>query len=115
MKALTASIFVGGGGLNLSRNHQFISFNHFSPLNLRPRRSSGTITNQEYHFLERPKSNLKFKLLITRAADSSPAAVTGGKSIVQDDEFSLAKVLEFNAISILHLSILVYHKNIFHF
>ncbi|KAL7604280.1 hypothetical protein Lser_V15G19761 [Lactuca serriola] len=114
MKALSVSI--GGGGniicsqrLNLSGNHQFISLNQFSPLNLR--RSSSSLTNQD-HFLERTKTYLKFKLVIARAADSTqapvPAAVTGGKSIVEDEEFSLAKI-SFGVIGLgLGLSLLSY-------
>ncbi|KAM0032471.1 hypothetical protein Hdeb2414_s0016g00475371 [Helianthus debilis subsp. tardiflorus] len=111
MKAVTASI-VGGGNvlcshrLNLSGNHQFISFNPLSSLNLR--RSSKYLTIQDHL---PPKSNLKFKFVIAKAADSSqavPAAPTGGKSIVEDDEFSLAKI-SFGVIGLgVGLSLLSY-------
>ncbi|KAI3500112.1 hypothetical protein L1887_35928 [Cichorium endivia] len=114
MKALTPSI--GGGGnilcsqrLTLSGNHQFISLNQFSPLNLR--RSSSSLSNQD-HFLGRHKTYLRFKFVTAKAADSTqasvPAAVTGGKSIVEDEEFSLAKV-SFGVIGLgLGVSLLSY-------
>ncbi|KAI3777277.1 hypothetical protein L1987_47076 [Smallanthus sonchifolius] len=114
MKAFTASI--GGGGsilcshrLNLAGNHQLTSLNQFPPLNLR--RSYSYLTNQD-HLLEKPKSYLRFKFVIARAADSSqasvPAAAAGGKSIVEDSEFSLAKV-SFGVIGLgLGLSLLSY-------
>ncbi|KAK9066907.1 hypothetical protein SSX86_014231 [Deinandra increscens subsp. villosa] len=113
MKALTASIGGGGGiilgshRLDLSGHQQLISLNQFSSLNLR--RNSRYFTNQ-VHLLQSPKSCLKFKLLIARAADSSvPApATTAGKSIVEDDEFSLAKV-SFGVIGLgLGVSLLSY-------
>ncbi|KAL4582547.1 hypothetical protein LXL04_007099 [Taraxacum kok-saghyz] len=114
MKALTASI--GGGGnilcsqrLNLSGNHQFIALNQFSSLNLR--RSSSSHSSQDY-FLQKPKPYLKLKLFIARAADSTqasvPQAAGGGKAIVEDEEFSLAKI-SFGVIGLgLGLSLLSY-------
>ncbi|GKA65259.1 thylakoid membrane slr0575-like protein, partial [Tanacetum coccineum] len=86
MKALTATTTGGGVGnilcshrLNLSGNHQIVSFN---------------LLRSQDQLVERSRSYLKFKLVIAKAADSPvPAtAATGGKSIVEDDEFSLAKV-----------------------
>lgn len=111
MKASTASITGGGNVLcsHRSGNHQFISLNQFSPLNLR--RSSSNLANQD-HFLQKPKTYLRFKFVIARAADSTqapvPAAATGGKSVVEDEEFSLAKV-SFGVIGLgLGVSLLSY-------
>ncbi|KAD2805745.1 hypothetical protein E3N88_39122 [Mikania micrantha] len=100
MKALTASI--GGGSsilcshrLNLAGNHQLTSLNQSPLLNLQ--RSYRNLTSRNV-LPEKPNSYLNFKFVIARAADSSqasvPAAATGGKSIVEDNEFSLAKVLD---------------------
>ncbi|XP_076882434.1 uncharacterized protein LOC143530910 [Bidens hawaiensis] len=103
MKALTTATISGGGNiicsnrLILSGHHQSISSsNQFPSLN-----SRYLTTNQEDHFLRR------FKLVIVRAADSSVPA-TATKSIVEDDEFSLAKV-SFGVIGLgLGLSLLSY-------
>ena len=114
MKALTPSI-IGGSSilcshrLNLAGNHHIISFNHLPPLNLR--RTYSHITNQD-QFNKRPESYLRFRFVVARAADSSQASVptvaTGGKSIVEDDEFSLAKV-SFGVIGLgVGLSLLSY-------
>ncbi|KAL8217796.1 hypothetical protein R6Q57_021169 [Mikania cordata] len=114
MKALTASI--GGGSsilcshrLNLAGNHQLTSLNQSPLLNLR--RSYKNLTGRNV-LAEKPNSYLKFKYIIARAADSSqasvPAAATGGKSIVEDNEFSLAKV-SFGVIGLgIGLSLLSY-------
>ncbi|KAJ9562000.1 hypothetical protein OSB04_007160 [Centaurea solstitialis] len=112
MKALTAPVAGGGGNLlcsHRSGDHQFISINHFSPLNLP--RTSAKLPNHD-HFLQKPKTYFRFKLLIARAADSTqapiPAAATGGKSVVEDQEFSLAKV-SFGVIGLgLGVSLLSY-------
>nr|XP_043617770.1 thylakoid membrane protein slr0575 [Erigeron canadensis] len=114
MKALSTASIGGGGNilcshrLNLSgNNRQLISFNQ---LNLR--RSSGSFNNQD-QFIDRPKSYVNLRFVVVRAADSSPASVpaaaaSGGKAIVEDEEFSLAKV-SFGVIGLgLGLSLLSY-------
>ncbi|KAD2805723.1 hypothetical protein E3N88_39100 [Mikania micrantha] len=114
MKALTASI--GGGSsilcshrLNLAGNHQLTSLNQSPLLNLR--RSYNNLTSRNV-LPQKPNSYLNFRFLIARAADSSqasvPAVATGGKSIVEDSEFSLAKV-SFGVIGLgIGLSLLSY-------
>jgi hypothetical protein len=65
------------------------------------RRSSGRISSNddEDQLVVRSRSCLKLRLVVARAADSPPSVPatagtgSGGKAIVEDDEFSLAKVV----------------------
>lgn len=80
------------------------------------RRSSGRISssNDEDQLVVRSRSCLKLRLVVARAADSPPSVPaagttgSGGKAIVEDDEFSLAKV-SFGVIGLgLGVSLLSY-------
>ncbi|XP_076921140.1 uncharacterized protein LOC143582472 [Bidens hawaiensis] len=96
MKALIS----GGGSSIIICSHRLNICGHHQLINQFPSLKEDQTPKSSYR---------RLKLVIARAADSSvPATATGGKYIVEDDEFSLAKV-SFGVIGLgLGLSLLSY-------
>ncbi|KAM7529751.1 hypothetical protein LguiB_033161 [Lonicera macranthoides] len=87
-----SSIGGGGGTISTLFNHR-----HFLSLNTRPSSSSSSSSSLVY-YAHKPNyhHNLRFSF-VSRAADSTqpssaPAPISSDKTIVTDDEFTLAKV-----------------------
>lgn len=93
-------------------NQHFLSFNRLPSPALRP--TPTLFTNQKQRLRFEPSKYLRLVRFIPRAADSTQAssaaapAATAGKSIISDEEFSLAKV-SFGVIGLgLGVSLLSY-------
>lgn len=98
---------VGGGTISTLFNHR-----HFLSLNTRPSSSSLVYANNKpsYHH------NLRLNF-VSRAADStqpsSSAAISSDKTIVTDDEFTLAKVSTSFIYLFIYISSYLYHYFVF--